>query len=75
MTETLTEEVARAIFDVLGGPDAPLTERMTFAEKLVTDQHMDIESMKNKMTVLKTIDTEQGEKLQQLTSVMLIFEV
>ena len=75
MTETLTDEVARAIIDVLGGPDASLSERVTFAEKLIADQQMDIESLKNKMTLLKTIETEQGERFQQLTFVMPILEV
>lgn len=62
----LTEEVAMAIFESLGGADATLSERMATAEKLISDQKVDLDKLKAKLQSLSAISEEKEETMQSL---------
>jgi len=62
----MTEEIAMAIFESLGQPDSTVSQRMAMAEKLISDQRVDLEKLKNRFSTLCTTHEGKEETLKQL---------
>jgi len=64
--QSMTEEVAVAIFESLGQPESTLAQRMAMAEKVISDQKVDLDKLKNRLHALTTGYVEKEETLQSL---------